>query len=328
LWYRLPLLFLLAFWLSIGIAETPDLKMGSIESDDPDLFRTFYRKRLSPVAVTNLGSGVVYYFVSRGGPLGAFDYEKREYLGGWPLTRWPYLNRVPEIVRDHENVGIGEWKQRIEYTAHHPDAGCLNHHPLRYGDIEDDGENEIVLLLNGEFIVFSPAHGRTIFSAFVDASDWFRELLEELTLESDVEDDVAYQYLSEHLIYNGIRHRAHRSYTKVFTGDFDKDSNPDILTWQKVYVSNKMDEASGFHLVRNELKHFERDLKTQQESAQGVTGEYLPQETEEATLQQWFAENELTWKKGFPSVSECAGEQGQPIGEMHDPLLNDPDVLK
>jgi hypothetical protein len=41
----------------------------------------------------------------------------------------------------------------------------------------------------------------------------------------------------------------------------------------------------------------------------------------------WLTAKQLTWKKGYPSKSECAGQEGQFIPEMHDVLLNDPDVL-
>ena len=34
------------------------------------------------------------------------------------------------------------------------------------------------------------------------------------------------------------------------------------------------------------------------------------------------------WQKGYPTLSEYPGEEGQPIPEMHDPLLNDPEVLQ
>jgi hypothetical protein len=120
-----------------------------------------------------------------------------------------------------------------------------------------------------------------------------------------------------------------RGYAKIYFGDFDNDSNPDVLVWRKAYKSrSKKDEVVGFEALRQEWSHFERDLKVQEESEQGITGEYLPQQTDEATIRKWLSENELTWKKGYPSASECEGEDGQLILEMHDPLLNDPEVLE
>ena len=60
-----------------------------------------------------------------------------------------------------------------------------------------------------------------------------------------------------------------------------------------------------------------------------VNNEYqLQTDTAPETIQGWLTDKNLTWQKGFPSKSECAGQEGQLIPEMHDPLLNDPDVLK
>ena len=114
----------------------------------------------------------------------------------------------------------------------------------------------------------------------------------------------------------------------LIVGDFDADDNPDIIKWEKVYVSNKKTESIAWNKVRNSLTHYERDLMTQQRLGAGVTGEYLPQITPDSVIENWLSANELTWQKGFPSTSECEGEEGQLISEMHDPLLNDPDVLQ
>lgn len=249
-------------------------------------------------------------------------------LGYWPLARWPALRLIPEILADHREVGASQWKEQIEYTSRKPFAGCMNQNPLRYGDVEDDGASELVLTLNGELIIFSPDYQRTVFSAFYDADDWYRDEMENVSLKSSLVKGESYQHLSEHLLYNGYSHKAHRVYTKLYINDYDQDGNSDVVTWQKVYASNKVDETAGFHLIRNEFRHFKRDLKAQEESDNGITGEYLPQETDEATIRQWLAENELTWRKGYPSTSECEGKGGQLIFEMHDPLLNDPDVLE
>jgi hypothetical protein len=270
--------------------------------------------------------GIVYTFDSS---IGKTNYKKGELLKGWPLTRWQYLSRPLDVLKDHAQIGVGNWKESIEYDANTSYAGCLNQHPLRYGDLEGDGTNEIILTLNGELIVFSPDYQRNVFATFDDVDDWLRDpSMIGTDKASDLVEDDAYQYLSEHLMYNGYSHRAHRSYTKLYVGDYDKDGNSDILIWQKVYVSNKVGEEAGFHLISNEVKHYESDLKAQEESAQGITGEYLPQATDEATIKGWLTDNNLTWQKGYPDKSECAGEEGKPITEMVDPLLNDPEVLQ
>ncbi|TCS40645.1 hypothetical protein [Reinekea marinisedimentorum] len=89
----------------------------------------------------------------------------------------------------------------------------------------------------------------------------------------------------------------------------------------------KIGDAEGFSLIGQSFVHYERDLEAQWTSTV-VTGQYLPQETDEATIQSWLSDKALTWSKSYPSVSECEGEEGELIPEMHDPLLNDPDVLQ
>lgn len=79
------------------------------------------------------------------------------------------------------------------------------------------------------------------------------------------------------------------------------------------------DQVPGFTLLRNKYQHYA--WSTDQ-------NEYLPQETEESQIQAWLSKNNHTWQTGFPSQSECAGQKGKLIPEMHDPLLNDPDVLR
>ncbi len=270
-----------------------------------------------------------YYWLFRSLSISLFDTAASKNLAAWPLTRWPYLNR-PELIMHalHQVQPKIDWRKRIEYTPHLLFAGCLNKIPLRYGDIDDNQDNELVLFLNGELVVFSPKYQRTVFSNFYQADDWFRDPdWKKEPLVSEV-DGKFYQYQSEHMIYNGISTPAYRYYSKLFTGDIDEDGNPDIVLWEKTYASNEKGGTKGFHLVSSNLKHFERDLTAQKVTEAGVTGEYLPQITTSIVLENWLTSANLTWSKGFPSLSECAGEEGKLIPEMHDPLLNDPDVLK
>jgi hypothetical protein len=90
--------------------------------------------------------------------------------------------------------------------------------------------------------------------------------------------------------------------------------------WRKLYLSKLLSEpVAGFDKVSDTYYHYERK----------VTGEYeLKTDTAPETIQGWLTSKNLTWQSGFPSKSECAGQEGQLIPEMHDPLLNDPDVLK
>ncbi len=164
---------------------------------------------------------------------------------------------------------------------------------------------------------------------FIDASDWWPwgedDLLKEYIISNDgispLDSELYHgnSHTGADLAMNGQFMPALRAYSKLFVGDFDSDQNYDIIKWEKIYTSNKKTEAPAWVQLRNELIHYKKD----------ITGEYLPQEdTSEATIQGWLTAKNQTWQSGFPSKSECAGQEGQLIPEMHDPLLNDPDVLK
>jgi hypothetical protein len=218
--------------------------------------------------------------------------------------------------------------------------GCLNELPLKFGDF-DSVDPGLVAIVGSIIILFSLEFERTIFKYSYFNSD---ELdVEKNTYISGVGsvDRLSGNYkrlgpnAPQFIAASGTDilideiYPAWRSFAKVYSGDFDEDGNLDILMWRKFYKTLELgDSRRGFELNQQGLIHFERDLIAQVESPAGITGEYLPQDTPEADIQKWLAENNLTWSKGDPSKSECPGDEGQWIPEMHDPLLNDPEVLQ
>jgi len=160
--------------------------------------------------------------------------------------------------------------------------------------------------------------------------DWLRLYREDNEADAP---PMSAQYHGHSHAYMGNSIKGHfrpavRGYSKVYQGDFDDDGNPDLITWEKVYKAYPKTAAETYERLDNTLTHYERDLTAQALLEQGVTGDYLPQTTDQATIQQWLSAANLTWQKGFPSHSECEGEEGELIPEMHDPLLNDPEVLQ
>ncbi|MEJ2065535.1 MAG: hypothetical protein P8X74_20025 [Reinekea sp.] len=248
-------------------------------------------------------------------------------IGNWPLTRWAKKLHSSLYGHQYGNIGLYE-ESDLPKLRIGAGPSCYGNTPLRYGDIEGDGNNELVLWLNGDFVIFSPQYERTVFEANLKFHDYLSD--------SEMDDP---QYTAEGLPQNisllaTLNYYVEwipgaRVYAKIFAGDFDQDQNPDILIWQKEFESNlNTNSQKGFHLYGQKWVHYERDLEAQAKSESGVTGEYLPQETPEDDIKTWLLENDLTWRKGYPSLSECAGEEGKLIPEMHDPLLNDPDVLQ
>ena len=257
--------------------------------------------------------------------------SNRELLGHWPLGHWPQelttaTNQIYHVGNKYTSQAEGDLDRFVDQTYKQQfqtgktNMGCFNQSPLRYGDIDADSQSELVLFLGmlkykHDLVIFSPQYQRIAFSmryALQDAMSF---------------EPSQYQFVSEtRNKYNEIGMRA---YAKAYFGDFDDDNNPDIIVWRKRFTSRlKTDATVGYQLDASQWEHFEKDLTAQAQLPAGVTGEYLPQTTDTATIQTWLSEKNLTWQKGYPSKSECPGQQGQLIPEMHDPLLNDPEVMQ
>ena len=254
------------------------------------------------------------------------NFDTKQLVGHWPLSRWTHQYASPDIASHWKEVNL-DYPKSMHYERVMPGPGCLGNIPLRYGDIDNDSQSELVIYLGGLLTVFSPQYQRTVFAEYIEESDWLNE--EEMLNEFGPAGLSNAQYGSSlWLESNYAQGPGLRTYAKLYIGDYDNDTQPDILVWRKGYRSNaKTDPIKGFTLIRNEYQHFERDLTAQAQLPAGVTGEYLPQTTDAATIQTWLSEKNQTWLTGYPSQSECAGQAGQLIPEMHDPLLNDPDVL-
>src|SRR5690554_6725500 len=261
------------------------------------------------------------------------NVKEEKLLGAWPLTPWAYLTPPSELIARAEEYDtiVDDFASGGAYPV-----GCLSQSLLNYGDFDADQKNELILFLGNTLTVFSPDYGRTIFSIWLSLNDWFTA---EDSLEYYLEEDFSVnkkpenpQYesrIAHKRYYQSVHVPGYRGYSKIYIDDFNKDGNTDILLWKKIYLSKlERDPQRGFDLVRDEFAHYSRDLTAQQKSEAGVTCEYLPQDTRPETIQGWLSAKDLTWQKGFPSKSECAGEEGELIPEMHDVLLNDPDVLK
>lgn len=262
----------------------------------------------------------------------------RVLTNNWPLTPW--ANRIKMQgegvswkVRPFLNAALGGGKaidapgtmafdtdSIYKLDTWHDYLGCYSKTPLRYGDIDSDGTNELVLFLDDDLVVFSLSQQKTIFSTSLHYQDELAADQITVAYGEDHRDDLIYQYYaaSGDDIHINAPFPATRSFAKVFIGDFNADKTPDIILWRKLYESRlKSENVPGFNRVSDLYVHY-----------QLTNGEYLPQDTAPETIQNWLSTAQLTWSKGFPSLSECPGEEGKLIPEMHDPLLNDPDVLQ
>lgn len=275
------------------------------------------------------------------------NISNRELLGHWPLgtteicdvskgcksTWWQGRWREEELLEAmsidrlenlYGGLAFADAYAADGYRQSLDIMGCMQHKPLRYGDIDGDGKPELVIMLaqrySIDWIIFSPAMGKTVFAIKPDINDAVsHNNVEQILIPSSTSAKL-YQYWmeSERDKATPLYYPALKSYAKLYFGDFDADGAYDILVWRKAYDSRLVSDAiSGFELKSELYAHYKK-----------VNGEYRLQTTDAETIQQWLADKTLTWQKGYPSKSECAGQEGQLIPEMHDPLLNDPEVMQ
>jgi hypothetical protein len=247
------------------------------------------------------------------------------WLDAWPLTRWEEEYIEPEIIGRYHSIGTERGEPRVREGI-----GCFAGSPLRYGDFTQDGSKELVLFLGNELMVFSPQSGSVIFSATLKINDWLDKEESDRYLAGIggiQDDDPQYQSRIKTWAagnYRWQRGRAYRGYARLYHGVFsDADDleasevESELIVWRKFYESKLRNEEDGFHSVRDRLVLY-----------QFVDGAYQEKDADGERVRALLDQAGLTWAKGFPRESECDGEEGQLIPEMHDPLLNDPDVLE
>lgn len=288
---------------------------------------------------TNLGVGGVWFEILSDLKVNGINVSTKQYLGNWPLGA-----SDPCADSDDPHCISPEWAGRwseqeflepevkklavmypMSISSVGRNVGCLNDKPLSYGDIENDGTKELVITLNDNLIVFNVNKKVVSFMSLISVNDWeTAENTKELYAENT--SDVDPQYVSLNQISTAVTSKitsldkdpSMRGYAKHYFGNFSANDANEILVWRKLYRSFlEKDPRKGFDKISDSHAHYKL-----------IDGEYKKQETEQDVIKAWLESKNLTWQKGYPSKSECPGQEGQLIPEMHDPLLNDPDVLK
>lgn len=263
-------------------------------------------------------SGVVYS-ISEDSRLFVTRYVDRELLSHRTLIRWEN-EYIEQEVLDSYQYGM-DWSEVMSET--NDLMGCVLRAPLRYGDIVGGGKSNLVVLLPNEYSIdwsiFSINPNKIIFSNKLNYTNSIAQSEVPDYLMPDLQGN-EYQYWLRTGVESdrpGQMGPALRAYGKIYLGDFDKDGSRDIVLWRKLYQSRKKDDqVQGFILIREKFIHYQ--LKD---------GAFQTVDTDESVIHGWLQEGNLTWREGYPSKSECPGQEGELILEMHDPLLNDPDVL-
>ena len=296
----------------------------------------------SIIAYVSTEGGLSDYVLERGLLLAEISIHEKTIDGPWPLTsneicpanqvcksvwwqgRWREDETLePEVIDRFNNHDVS---MRPVYNSNVETLGCLGDVPLKYGDVEGDGNNELVIFIEDSLMIFSPRLNRIIFMSMIDVKDWFNQSQTISHLSAHRMDgaplkskDPQFQSRSAASVRGGDHSNrpGYRGYAKLFFGDFDENEKGEIIVWRKLYESRLVgDPILGFKKLSDTFAHYKL-----------TGGEYVLQKTESPELREWLSDRELYWSDGFPNLSECESEKEQLIPEMHDPLLNDPDVL-
>jgi len=285
----------------------------------------------------------IYYWLFRSSSINRFNVNNSQHLGGWPLT--PYIHHL--FLFGEYPAAASALAEAKGQTPPAPQApltpvaddpvsyslsqkglqkrtyGCFTQSPLRYGDMDGDTQLELVLFLDNTVVFFSPQQGVVTFSYHFwledeASSDSLIYHEESPIMQGITPSDPIYFAESGGDVLVMERYPAKRSLTKLYVGDYFQEDRQDIVLWRKLYESNARSVAQGgFRLIGNYYAHYVKQ----------TDGTYAPADTEQNQLQNILTANSLTWPQGYPSQGECTGQEGRFILEMHDPLLNDPDIL-
>lgn len=327
-----------------------ELTLGVI-SKGRDTIRNEEQKRVSPIiktiikeqsgaplvrglGYTNLNKGDIWYRFTRDFKIHGVNVLTKQYLGNWPLTtkKQHLLNAEQPTSSPSQseptNEGMLATPQMWLEAGHENSSGCLSKNPLRYGTV--NGDELLFVFFDPSVVVFSPKRGKVDINLLFAQDDVmpdaeYEGYLNRGTFKFSSQNPPQYAALNSIADYREGRigkdwlYPAQRSYGKIYIDDFNGDNSNDIIMWRKLYFSKlKSDAIKGYELDAEMFAHYSI-----------VNGEYqLQTDTTPETIQGWLTAKNQTWQSGFPSKSECAGQEGQLIPEMHDALLNDPDILK
>jgi hypothetical protein len=280
-----------------------NLKVASSYKTQNPIFSWVYKKHgYSPYFYLPYTENKFFTLSGSGKGIGSYDKKSTKSPVGWGISRWPQELKNKDVADMYQIFSDPDFAQDYSYSPYQstnpnfkqpPVRGCLSEIPLRYGDVDNNKTDELMLLLGHkdqvlDFVLFNPDQEKISFSARV--------------IMSDIDDyhgtDSQYQYTSNFNMSKG-EYAGTQTFAKVFMGEFDGfESSKDIIVWRKHYKTLKHSASDkGFKLESQNYQFY--TLKD---------GEYKLQISLEAQIEQWMSANNLTWQSGFPSKSECAGQ--------------------
>jgi hypothetical protein len=335
------LVFFLMLTPIYAFSFTLELGESRKEVEKSTLKEIYNKYQTLPGFLFEISEGKYFSLSKTGNAIGKFDLkDDQDVLSGWRVAspdtcessdddceiswwagRWSNQEFLEPLLKERFHYNSGG-----EIQVMSDGLGCLNETPLRYGDVDGDSKNELVLFLNDNLLIFDTELGKTVFLSLYNLLGDHTSL--EDTIEQHTKSDPTFpQHVSSIATNSGAAFKndatviepAYKVYAKHYVHDFDNNQGSDLVVWRKFYQSRLQgDSVKGYEKVSDTYLHYSK-----------VDGEYqLETDTAPETIQGWLTSKNLTWQSGFPSKSECAGQEGQLIPEMHDLLLNDPDVLK
>ncbi len=197
----MKLFVLAAISVLIAISSTDLLGIELSTAVNKDVDREYYLKVKSKTGnrvnwFINSETFDGYFTLNRAATLIGFYSSEGEMKtingsSGWPLTPWPQSTRMlgegtnwkarPLIAGaiGGETTAVSNPKlmtldqiENYDLPAFKEFIGCLSNAPLRYGDIDTNGASELVLILDQDLVVFSPAQEKVIFATrFANADE-------------------------------------------------------------------------------------------------------------------------------------------------------------
>lgn len=290
-------------------------------------------------------NGGVVYSLSDEANLYATPYPSGGTSKRWPLSWWEDAYIEPPLSQAEypEDFDLYQESLYLKYpgfvnSPECPGLGESRHlFPLRYGALVPEAESMLIAIPVSSFFVVAPSTGKVVFSVRLASDGWLTrestkeyfsidcttsdgQRVDETCLSSRLKRAPQFQSSAAEEITNGplIPAPGLREYAKLYVGDFDGNGRTDLIVWGKSYKSRMgSDPIVGFVKLRDTVVHYEY-----------ISPEFKRRTTKPETIRGWLTARQLTWSKGWPNKSECPGQTNQLIPEMHDPLLNDPEVLQ
>jgi hypothetical protein len=281
-------------------------------------------------AYINPDKGPLYIAVKDDAKVYLIDTKALTLTGGWDMLPNRHALLEPELIPFLKKKEKTFGKSETRLAAIGSLAECGRKDLLQYGDFTGDGKPELFVAVGDNhagwyLTIFSLEKQAPIFIAHLDFNDVSRHIIEEdgMLREFDgLPKDPQYNstvFYDDQPDKQNEKIPGYLSTGVIFYGDIDNNKIPDIVYWNKLYVSRLFsDPIKGLRLVREKLEHWEL-----------ADGTFVKKSSDTPKLKSALAAKKLTWRQGYPNDYLCNTNSGNDPDHLpYSPFLNDPDVLQ